>query len=144
VFLASESVGQRVAVVLVRDPRVRWGVRASGVVRIIPAIEWHGPTLDVLIALGTTPPPGTRGGRVVVVRGSGGREIALVAAGAIDVGDVDATSVLPLPAQLADTAPQISAIIVAHDASLSLLLELAAVTTPDDTVVGEKLCPSRS
>jgi chemotaxis signal transduction protein len=131
-------------VVLVRDPRVRWGVRASGVVRITPASEWHGPTIDVFAALGTAPPPGTRGRRVVVVRGTGGREVALVAAGAIDVGDVDAASVLPLPAQLADTAPQISAIIVAHDSSLSLLLELAAVTTPDDTVVGEKLCPSRS
>jgi chemotaxis signal transduction protein len=131
-------------VVLVRDPRVRWGVRATGVVRIIPAAEWTGATVDVLAALGPAPAAPARGGRVVVVRGAHGRETALIAGGAIDVGDIDANRVLALPDLLAATAPQISAIIVAQDASLALLLELAAVLTPDDPVVGEELCPSRS
>lgn len=142
-MLATSQPGPRVPLVVVRDPRVRWGVRAIGVVRIMPAAEWHGPTVDVLAALGPAPRP-PRADRVVIVRGAGGHETALIAGGAIDVGDVDANSVLPLPSPLAESAPQISAIIVAHDASLSLLLELAAVTSPDDTVVGEELCPSRS
>ena len=129
----------------VHDPRVRWSVRASGVVRIIPAAEWRAsPAIDVLATLGPLPRLSMRGGRVVVVRGAGGRETALIAAGAIDIGDVDASDILALPAPLADTARQIAAIIVAHDASLSLLLELTAVTPPDDTVVGEDLCPSHS
>jgi len=129
----------------VRDPRVQWSVRASSVVRIIPAAEWRAsPALDLLSALAPTPRTGPRGGRVVVVRGAGGREVALIAAGAIDVGDVDAANVLALPEVLADSSPHVAAIITAHDASLSLLLELTALTSPVDTVVGEELCPSRS
>jgi chemotaxis signal transduction protein len=134
-----------VSIVQVHDPRVRWGVRASGVVRIIPAAEWSAvPAVDVLASLGALPRTGARIRRVIVVRGARGREVALLAAGAIDIADVDAASVLALPGALADRAPQIAAIVVAHDASLSLLLELAAVITPDDIVVGEELCPSRS
>lgn len=128
----------------VHDPRVRWSVRAAGVVRIVSAAEWPRGSIDVISALGPLPRLSTRGGRVVIVRGAGGRETALIAAGAIDVGDVDPDDVLALPATFATTAPQIAAIIVAADASLSLLLELSAVTTPDDTVVGEDLCPSHS
>jgi len=133
-----------VSIVQVHDPRVRWGVRASGVVRIIPATEWTTPAVDALAALGALPWTGARTRRVIVVRGARGREVALLAAGPIDIADVDPASVLALPAQLADRAPQIAAIIVAPDASLSLLLELAAVITPDDIVVGEELCQSRS
>jgi len=135
----------RLSIVQVHDPRVRWGVRAAGVVRIIPAAEWRAaPAVDVLAKLGAMPRAGTRTRRVMVVRGAGGRETALLAAGSIDVSDVDSDSVLSLPAVLAATAPQISAIIVGNDASLSLLLELAAVMPPDDLGVGEELCPSRS
>jgi hypothetical protein len=135
-----------VSMVHVQDPRVRWSVHAAGVVRIMPAAEWSAtatPPVDVLAGLGPVPRSGSRGRRVVVVRDAHGRETALLAAGAIDVGDVDPAAVLPLPASLAGAAPQIAAIIAWHDASLSLLLELAAVTTPVP-VVGEDLCPSRS
>jgi len=133
------------SIVQVHDPRVRWGVHAAGVVRIIPAAEWRAtPPVDVLASLGATPRAGARTRRVVVVRGAGGRETALLAAGSIDISDVDSANILSLPAVLSHTAPQISAIIVANDASLSLLLELAAVITPDDLGVGEELCPSRS
>jgi len=130
--------------VRVHDPRVRWCVRAADVLRIVPAAEWSAAPVDVLASLGPLPRLPTRGGRVVVVHGASGRETALIAAGAIDVGDVDAGDVLALPATFAETARTIAAIIVAPDASLSLLLELTAVTTPDDTVVGEDLCPSHS
>jgi chemotaxis signal transduction protein len=134
-----------VSIVQVHDPRVRWGVRASSVARIIPTGEWSAAAaVDVLASLGALPRAGARSRRVIVVRGARGKEIALLAAGAIDIADVDAASVLALPPAIADRAPQVSAIIVAHDASLSLLLELAAVITPDDIVVGEELCPSRS
>jgi len=133
------------AIVQVQDPRVRWGVHAGGVVRIIPATEWRTtPVLDVFASLGAVPRTGARARRVVVVRGAGGRETALLAAGPIDISDVDSASVLSLPAVLAGSVPQIAGIIVGNDASLSLLLELAAVITPEDIGVGEELCPSRS
>ena len=79
----------------------------------------------------------------MIVRGRQGRDLALLAPGPIDVADVDASDVLPLPAALAQT-PEVSAIIVARDGSLSLLLEPSAVTIAHDTVPGEELCPSRS
>jgi hypothetical protein len=135
----------KLAMVHVDDPRGRWSVHASRVVRIVQATDWRAaPPVDVLSRLGPVPGQADTGSRVLVVRGASDRETALVAAGPIRIGDVDPGDVLALPAVLTDTTPQISAIIVASDASLSLLLELAAVTTFDDTVVGEDLCPSRS
>lgn len=126
----------------VDDPRGRWAVSASEVLRILPAVDWHGaPPIDLLATLG---PLGGRARRVLVLRGAQGREIALVAAGALAVGDVDPHDVLPLPSALAAIAPQVSAIIVASDASLSLLIEPSAVISSGDPVVGEELCPSHS
>ena len=129
----------------VHDPRVRWSVRASQVVRIVAAAAWgSAPTVDVLAALGSAALYRADARRVVIVRGAGDREIAVLAAGPIDVGDVDASDVLALPAGLAASAPQISAILVARDASLALLLEPSALTVPVNTVLGEDPCPSRS
>jgi hypothetical protein len=126
----------------VADPRGRWAVSASEVLRILPAVEWRGrPPVDVLASLG---PLGGRARRVLVLRGVGNREIALVAAGGISVGDVDPHDVLPLPIVMAAASPQISAIIAASDASLSLLIEPSAVISSSDPVVGEELCPSHS
>jgi chemotaxis signal transduction protein len=128
----------------VHDPRVRWNVPASLVLRIVPAGEWRGaPAVDVLAALGSAPRRGTDSSRVLIVRGAGGREAALVTAGPITVVEVDAGEVLPLPAELARTALAISAIIVAADTSLSLLLDPLAIATPD-AVLREEPCPSRS
>jgi hypothetical protein len=125
----------------VADPRGRWAVSASEVLRIIPAAEWRGGApIDVIAALG---PLGGRARRVLVMRGVGNREIALVAAGGISVAEVDPHDVLPLPSVLAATSPQVSAII-ASDASLSLLIEPSAVISASDPVVGEELCPSHS
>jgi hypothetical protein len=130
------------AMVHVHDPRVKWAVHASQVVRIVAAVDWlAGPPLDVLAALG--PVPGTALHRVVVVRGAGDRETALLATGAIDISDVDVTAVLPLPDALAVTTPGVAAIILAHDASLSLLLQPSAVTPPVDSAPREEPCPSR-
>jgi chemotaxis signal transduction protein len=133
----------RFTLVHVHDPRVRWGVHASQVVRIVAANEWlAAPAIDVLAALG--PVPRTDSLRVMVVRGAGDRETALFATGVIDISDVDQADVLPLPDALAAAAPEISAIVVAHDASLSLLLNPSSVTPPDDSALREEPCPSRS
>jgi len=127
----------------VDDPRGKWSVSASEVMRIMAAAEWRAaPATDVLASLG--PVPWVRSRRVLVLRGARGREIALLAAGALEIADVDPGSVLPLPIALASTVPQISAIVVAPDASLSLLIEPSAVISSSDTVVGEELCPSPS
>ena len=127
----------------VDDPRGRWSVSASQVRRIIAATEWRtAPAIDVLAGLG--PVPWSRSRRVLVVRGPGGGELALLAAGALEINEVDPASVLPLPLALAATEPQVAAIVVAPDASLSLLIEPSAVITSGDTVVGEELCPSHS
>ena len=135
---------KRLGMVHVHDPRVRWSVRASEVLRIAPAAaEWHAITVDVLSLIGAPPIARTASHRVVIVRGDTGRDLALLAPGPIDVAEVDPGDVLPLPAALA-RAPGISAIIVARDGSLSLLLEPSAVTIAQDTVPGEELCPSRS
>ena len=128
----------------VHDPRVRWSVRAGQVMRIAAAAaEWHAPAVDVLALLGAPPVPSNHANRVVIVRSARGRDIALLAAGPVDVADVDASDVLALPDVLAASAPRISAIIVTRDGSLSLLLEPSAVTAAEDTVLGEELCPSR-
>jgi hypothetical protein len=125
------------------DPRGRWSVSASEVLRIIPAVEWTtGPSVDVLAALGALPPGRNR--RVLIMRGVHNRQIALIAAGALAVAEVATDDVLPLPSVLAAAAPQVSAVIIASDASLSLLIEPSAVTPSGDTVVGEELCPSHS
>jgi chemotaxis signal transduction protein len=131
----------------VDDPRGRWSVSASEVMHIVTAAEWtagwHGaPAIDVLAPLGAL--PWARSRRVLVVRGVGGGELALLAAGALEIAEVDPASVLPLPIVLATAVPQISAIIVAPDGALSLLIEPSAVITSGDTVVGEDLCPSHS
>jgi hypothetical protein len=127
----------------VDDPRGRWSVSATEVVRIIAATDWHDASpLDVLAALG--PVPWVRSRRVLVLRGAGNREIALLAAGALQIADVDTATVLPLPIALAATVPSVSAIVVASDASLSLLIEPSAVLSSGDPVVGEELCASPS
>jgi len=116
------------ALVHVHDARVRWGVLATHVVRIVAASEWVAtPPVDLLAPLGPEPEAGLHGRRVVVVNGAGDRETALLATGAIDIGDVDPSTVLPLPDTLARAVPEVSAIIVAHDASLSLLFNPSAV-----------------
>jgi chemotaxis signal transduction protein len=131
-------------VVHVRDPRVRWSLRASEVLRIAPAAaEWHAVTVDMLSLIGAPAVARTASQRVVIVRGGKGRDLALLAPGPIEVTEVDASDVLPLPAALA-RSPEISAIIVCRDGSLSLLLEPSAVTIAQDTVPDEELCPSRS
>jgi hypothetical protein len=128
----------------VHDPRVRWSVQASQVLRIVPADEWRAaPAVDVFAALAPAPNPGADARRVVIVHGADGRETALVASGPISVADVDAGDVLPLPVELTRTALAISAIIVAPDASLSLLLDPLAIATPD-AALREEPCPSRS
>lgn len=143
--LDSKRPGPRLGMVHVHDPRVRWSVRAAQVMRIAAAaVEWHAPTVDLLAMLGAPAGPRSTAQRVVIVREASGRDIALLAAGAIDVADVDPSDVLPLPAAFAASAPHISAIIVARDGSLSLLLEPSTVTFAEDTVPGEELCPSRS
>jgi chemotaxis signal transduction protein len=129
--------------VQVEDPRGRWSVSASEVIRIVNATDWvAAPAIDVLAALGAL--PWARNRRVLIMRGAHSREIALVAAGALAVAEVELHDVLPLPSALAAASPQVSAIVVAADASLSLLIEPSAVTSSGDTVVGEELCPSHS
>ena len=120
-------------------------MRAAQVTRIAAAAaEWHAPTVDMLAMIGAPATPRNTALRVVIVREASDRDIALLAAGPIDVADVDPSDVLPLPAALAASAPYISAIVVARDGSLSLLLEPSTVTFAEDTVLGEELCPSRS
>ena len=127
----------RVALVHVADPRVRWSVAAAQVVRILPAAEWHTALIDVLAALGAAPAADPQSRRVMIVRGAGDRELAMLAAGAIDIAEVDPADVLALPDTFARTAPQISAIVTFADHSLSLLLQPTAVRPPDDLVFGE-------
>jgi chemotaxis signal transduction protein len=118
----------------VHDPRVRWGVPASQVIRIIPAAEWQtGPAVDVLAAMGPVPSGGAHARRVMIVYGVDDRETALLATGTINIDEVDSTAVLPLPDTLAAATPEVSAIVVAQDASLSLLLKPSAVISPDDS-----------
>lgn len=138
--LSNQLTAPRVSLVYVHDPRVRWCVRASQVVRIIAATEWSSSVLDVVAALGDYPSARGEARRLVVVRGAN-REIALLAAGSIDIADIDPGDVLALPAAFAESASQIAGILVASDASLSLLLEPSAVTAPEDSVFGEELCP---
>ena len=115
----------------VQDPRVRWAVPATRVLRIASVASWYGPSpLDVLTGLGPPPHTGVELHRVVVVTGAGGGELSLLAAGPIAIVDVDPADVLALPVQVASATPTISAIIVAPDASLSLLLDPLALALP--------------
>jgi hypothetical protein len=134
----------RVALVHVADPRVRWSVSAAQVVRILPAGDWQTPLIDVLAGLGVEPSAEASARRVMIVRGAGDQELAVLAAGPIDITEVDPGDVLALPAAFARATPQISAIVVAADQSLSLLLQPTAVLPCGDIVPGEDLCPSRS
>jgi hypothetical protein len=143
VVFSEPVTASRVAMVHVDDPRGRWSVPAIQVLRIVTAAEWSagsaigpaiGPAIDVLAALG--PLPWTRSRRVLVLRARG-REVALAVAGALAIDEVATADVLPLPSVLAAATPQIAAVIVASDTSLSLLIEPSAV-------VGEELCPSHS
>ncbi|HET9625428.1 MAG TPA: chemotaxis protein CheW [Kofleriaceae bacterium] len=122
------------------DPRSRWAVPATRVARIVSARDWADdwiadPALDVLARIGPRPPEGDEAHRVIVLRGARDAEVAVIAAGAIHIGDVDATNVLPLPAVFTTSVPEISAIVVAKDESLSLLLDPLAITTPDAAFV---------
>jgi chemotaxis signal transduction protein len=128
----------------VADPRVRWSVSAAQVVRIVPAGDWRTPMIDVLASLGEAPAAEVQARRVLIVLGAGNRELAVLAAGSIDIAEVDTADVLPLPESFALATPQISAIIAFADHSLSLLLQPTAVLPPDDIVPGEELCPRRS
>ncbi len=140
----SVPAASRVALVHVADPRVRWSVSAAQVVRIVPTGDWRTPLIDVLASLGEAPGDNVQARRVIIVRGANNRELAVLAAGAIAIAEVDPADVLPLPTLLALATPQISAIIAFADHSLSLLLEPTAVPPPDDIVPGEELCPRRS
>jgi hypothetical protein len=132
----------------VHDPRVRWSVPASQVMRIVPAADWRAAAaIDVLSQLGPMPRAGTEARRVMIVRGAGDRETALIAAGPITVVDVELDDVLPLPHELALATPAISAIVVARNASLTLSLSLLIdplAIAPPDSVLREEPCPSRS
>lgn len=111
----------------VADPRARWSVAAARVLRIVPVTDHPSAAVDVLAGVGA-PPPAVR---VMIVRDGDG-ELAVLAGGAIDIAEVDAAAVLPLPAPFA--ASQVTAIVVWPDHSLSLLLQPSA----------EDPCPSRS
>jgi chemotaxis signal transduction protein len=127
----------------VQDPRLRWSVHASRVLRIVGAAErGDAVAIDVVAALGGTSTLRPTARRVVVVRGAGGRELALLAVGPIDVGEIETADVLALPPQLA-SSPLVAAIVV-RGGSLSLLVEPNALIAPEDTVTGEELCPNRS
>jgi chemotaxis signal transduction protein len=128
--------------VRIDDPRGRWSVPAAYVLRIVAATEWVvTPAIDVLAGLG--PLPWSRSRRVLVLRVRGREVVALVAAGALAIEEVAASDVLPLPRVLRAATPQVSAVIVAPDASLSLLIEPSAVISSGDPV-GEEPCPSHS
>jgi CheW-like domain len=137
VLSISPPVTARVALVHVADPRVRWSVSAAQVVRIMPAAECRSPMIDVLAALGAAPETDPQARRVIIVRGAGDRELAVLVAGAIDIAEVDPADVLLLPDTFARTTPQIAAIVAFADHSLSLLLQPSAVLPPDDLVLGE-------
>ena len=129
--------------VYIDDPRGRWSVPAAQVLRIVAATDWIlTPAIDVLAGLG--PLPWSRSRRVLVVSARGRDVVALVAAGAIAIEEVAASAVLPLPRELAAATPQVSAVVVAPDASLSLLIEPSAVLSSGAPEVGEELCPSHS
>ena len=129
---SSLPAASRVALVHVADPRVRWSVSAAHVLRVVPADAWRTPMVDVLAALGAVPSADAQAHRAMIVLGAGDREVALLAAGAIDIAEVDPADVLLLPDLLALGSPQISGIVAFADHSLSLLLQPAAVLPPDD------------
>jgi chemotaxis signal transduction protein len=120
----------------IHDPRVRWSVPAACVVRIASAVEWGAsPALDLFARLGPVPQDDNHIHRVVVLRGARDHLIAVLAAGAIQISDVESTDILPLPGMFAATAREISAIIVARDASLSLVLDPLAIAATDAVLV---------
>lgn len=134
------AAGPRVMMVHIHDPRARWTVHAARVVRIVSARDWADdwvaePARDVLALLGPQPPEGEDAHRVIVLRGARDQELAVIAAGAIHISDVDASDVLVLPPLFAKAAPEIAAIVVSTDTSLSLLLDPLAITTPDAAFV---------
>jgi hypothetical protein len=141
---AATPADPRVLMVHVHDPRARWTVHATRVVRIVSARDWADdwvaePARDVLRRLGPQPPEGEDAHRVMVLRGARDQELAVIAAGAIHIGDVDASNVLALPLLFAKATPEISAIVVSSDSSLSLLLDPLAIDplarTPDAAFV---------
>jgi chemotaxis signal transduction protein len=133
------------AMVHVHDPRVRWSVPASQVVRIIAASDWLASApIDVLAMLGPVPDPDDHARRVVVVRGAHDRETALVAGGPVRIEELEATDLLALPDVFSLAMPQIAAIAVSHDASMSLVLRPSAVAGTDAAPLSEEPCPSRS
>lgn len=123
-----------VAMVIVRDPRACWSVPASHVVRITSAADWRADQvyLDVLRSLGPAPMVGAELHRILFVVGHQG-DLALYAAGAIEIADVPRSDVLPLPAPIAETSPEVAAII-ANDATLCLVL--------DPVVLSKKSAPA--
>jgi hypothetical protein len=117
----------------VRDPRARWCVPASRVGRIVSAAEWSAPgheampVLDPLAALGVLPSDDDLRHRVIVLN-DGGRELAVIAAGAIQIADIEPGDVLPLPPELSGIAA-FNAIIASREASgpLSLVIDPRAL-----------------
>ncbi|HEX4422478.1 MAG TPA: chemotaxis protein CheW [Kofleriaceae bacterium] len=109
---------------------------AARVVRIASAVEWGAsPALDLFARLGPVPHDDDHIHRVVVLRGARDHLIAVLAAGPIQISDVESADILPLPAAFAATAREISAIIVARDASLSLVLDPLAIAATDAVLV---------
>jgi hypothetical protein len=114
------------------DPRGRWNVQAARVMRIASVRELLDDpgeagdlartATDPLAELGPLPDEGDNTHRVFLLR-HGEHEAALTAAGAILIVDVETDHVLPLPREVAGLAPQIAAIIIAQDESLSLLID---------------------
>jgi hypothetical protein len=118
----------RATLVLVHDPRVRWSVPAEDVVRIVAAADWRAaPPVDLFARLGPLAVDELHAGRIVVVRGARDREAALVAGGPVRIEEVAAADVLALPGVFADAMPEIAAVFISPDASMSLVVRPAAV-----------------
>jgi hypothetical protein len=124
----------RATMVHVQDPRVAWSVPAADVVRIVSVDDWRAaaPPIDVLAALGPVPHVDLLSRRVVVVRGVRDRETALVAGGPVKIQDVELSALLSLPSLFAAAMPEVAAVVVSPDASMSLVLRPSAVADRAD------------
>lgn len=128
------AASSSLVMVHVRDPRARWSVPASRVVRIVSAIDWGtaASVLDPLAPIGALPVDEDQRHRVIVLRGDGDRELAVIAAGAIQIADVEASDVLAMPPELSGVAA-FSAIIATSAAPAATPSSSGSTTTPSAT-----------